>query len=93
MPIVRVALPVAAETLFDYWAPEGLRVGRGTVVRVALGPRKLEGVVIDPAASSQLPTEMLSPVLDIRTLPPIPEDVLALCEFVATYYQQPLGMA
>lgn len=93
MPIVRVALPVAAETPFDYWAPEGLSVRRGTVVRVALGPRKLEGVVIDAAVSSQVPTEMLSTVLDIPTLPPIPEDVLALCEFVATYYQQPLGMA
>ncbi|MBA3505566.1 MAG: primosomal protein N' [Betaproteobacteria bacterium] len=93
MPILRVALPVAAETPFDYWAPEGLELRRGTVVRVALGPRKLEGVVIDADVSSQVATEMLSPVLDIPSLPPIPDDVLALCEFVATYYQQPLGMA
>jgi len=93
MPIVRVALPVAAETSFDYWAPEGLGVGRGTVVRVVLGTRKLEGVVIAAGVDTSVPTEMLSTVLDVPAIPPIAADVIALCEFVATYYQQPLGMA
>ena len=53
MPIARVALPVAADTTFDYWAPEALGIARGSIVRVRLGPRKLIGVVIDVVAASE----------------------------------------
>ena len=54
MPIARIALPVAADTTFDYWAPEGLGIARGSVVRVRLGPRKFTGVVMDVVVASDV---------------------------------------
>ena len=59
MPIVRLALPVAADTTFDYWAPEALGIARGSVVRVHLGPRKLAGVVVEVVAASDVAPEKL----------------------------------
>ena len=93
MPIARVALPVAAATTFDYWLPDGLEVGRGSLVRVTLGTRSLVGVVVAVVATSPVPREKLQPVRAVVALPPLPEDVVALAEFVATYYHEPLGLA
>ncbi len=93
MPIVRVALPVAAATAFDYWVPDGAPVRRGSVVRVVLGPRRLIGVVQDIVAESSVPHDKLQTLADIADVPPLPDDVLALGEFVASYYQEPLGLA
>ena len=93
MPIARVALPVAAETTFDYWAPEALRVVRGSVVRVQLGPRTLTGVVMDVVAASEVAPERLQTITAVGAMPPVPEDVLEMVAFVAGYYQEPLGMA
>ncbi len=93
MPIVRVALPVAAATAFDYWVPDGAPVRRGSVVRVVLGPRRMIGVVQDIVAESSVPHDKLQTLADIAEVPPLPDDVLALGEFVATYYQEPMGLA
>jgi len=93
MPVARVALPVAAATTFDYWLPDGLEVARGSLVRVTLGTRSLVGVVIAVAAESAVPRERLQPVRAVVALPPLPEDVVALAEFVASYYHEPLGLA
>jgi len=93
VPIARVALPVAAETTFDYWAPEALRVVRGSVVRVYLGPRTLTGVVMDVVAASEVAPERLQTITAVGAMPPVPEDVLEMVAFVAGYYQEPLGMA
>ena len=93
MPIVRVALPVAAATAFDYWVPDGAPVRRGSVVRVVLGPRRLIGVVQDIVAESSVPHDKLQALAAIADVPPLPDDVLALGEFVASYYQEPLGLA
>ena len=93
MPIARIALPVAAETTFDYWAPEALGIARGSVVRVPLGSRKLTGVVIDVVAASEVAPEKLLTVDAVAPLPRVPEDVLEMAAFVAGYYQEPVGMA
>jgi primosomal protein N' (replication factor Y) len=93
VPIARVALPVATDTTFDYWAPDGLHIARGSVVRVRLGPRKLAGVVVDVVAASDVAPEKLQSISAVDTLPPVPDDVLEMAAFVAGYYQEPVGMA
>ncbi len=93
MPVARVALPVAAATLFDYWVPDGLDVKRGALVRAMLGNRLLIGVVVEIVDRSEIPRERLQPVADaLRELPPLPNDLLDLAAFVASYYQEPLGL-
>jgi len=93
VPIARVALPVAADTTFDYWAPEALAISRGSIVRVQLGPRRLSGVVMDIVPASEVAPEKLQTIVAAAALPRVPEDVLDMVEFVASYYQEPVGMA
>ena len=93
MTVAQVALPVALDHTFDYWAPEGLGLRRGSVVRVRLGRRPNVGVVVATTDESSVTRNELQPIVEVAPLTPLPDDVLALCEFVARYYQQPLGMA
>jgi primosomal protein N' (replication factor Y) len=93
MPVARVALPVAATATFDYWVPEGLAVARGSIVRVALGARRLTGVVADIALESVIVREKLQPIIDVVDGLALPDDVVDLATFVASYYQEPLGLA
>jgi primosomal protein N' (replication factor Y) (superfamily II helicase) len=93
VPIARVALPVAADTTFDYWAPEVLGVARGSVVRVRLGPRKLAGVVMDVGEATDVAREKLQTIDAVVQNAHVPDDVLDMVKFVAGYYQEPLGMA
>jgi len=93
MPIARVVLPVAAATAFDYWVPDGAPVMRGSVVRVALGPRRMVGVVTEIVAASDVPHDKLQTLADIVDMPPLADDLLALAAFVSTYYQEPPGQA
>src|SRR5262249_8352211 len=93
MPIARVALPVAAQTTFDYWCPESLAIARGSVVRVRLGTRNLVGVVTELAAEPRVSDAKLAPIGHAVDLPRIDDDVLALAAFVSEYYQEPPGLA
>jgi primosomal protein N' (replication factor Y) (superfamily II helicase) len=92
MAIARVALPVAAWQLFDYWIPDGLAIGAGDSVRVRLGARRIAGVVTAIDTASPF-LERLQPVeskLDAQRLPP---EIMALAAFASAYYQAPPGMA
>src|SRR5690242_10783335 len=91
MTVARVALPVGVDQPFDYWAPAGLALDRGSVVHVRLGARRLHGVVVGLDPHSDVAPERMraiDAIADVATLPP---DVLDLCRFVAGYYQAPLG--
>jgi primosomal protein N' (replication factor Y) (superfamily II helicase) len=91
--IVRVALPVAAHQLFDYWLPVGLAVDPGSVLAVRLGRRRLHGVAIEVVESSEVSPERLMPVDEVLSdLPPVPGDLRDLAGFVSTYYQEPIGL-
>jgi len=93
MAIARVALPVAAAAPFDYWIPDGLAVTRGALVEVRLARRALAGVVVDVVATSEVAQERLQPIVELRQdVPALPADVLGLAEFVAKYYQEPMGL-
>ena len=66
---------------------------RGAIVRVSLGRRRLAGVVTEVASEASVAREKLLPIDEVVALPPLPDDVRDLCTFVATYYQEPLGLA
>ena len=93
MTYARVAVPAATGQAFDYWAPDGLGIERGSLVRVRLANRRCVGVVIGTHSTSDVERERVQPVDDVLALPPLPEDVVALAEFVAAYYREPVGLA
>jgi len=89
--IARVALPVARHALFDYWVPAGLCVDRGTVVRVHFARRALIGVVVEVGEATDVAHDKLQPLGEIVAGVRVPPELLAQGEFVARYYQEPLG--
>ncbi|HEY7945342.1 MAG TPA: primosomal protein N' [Casimicrobiaceae bacterium] len=91
--MVRVALPVAAHQLFDYWLPAGLAVRPGSILVARLGLRALTGVAVALADRSDVLPERLLPIEQIVAgLPPLPAELIDLASFIATYYQQPIGL-
>ena len=93
MPVARIALPVAASTPFDYWVPEGFPAPRGALLRVKLAGRPLTGVVVELLEHTDIPRERLQPVeASMPEMPVLPIDLLELGSFVASYYQEPLGL-
>jgi primosomal protein N' (replication factor Y) (superfamily II helicase) len=92
MAFARVAMPVGAWQLFDYWVPGGLDVGRGDVVRARLGNRLLVGVVVRTDDASDVDAS-LQPIESMAGVPRLPGEVVALADFVASYYQSPPGLA
>ncbi len=92
MPIARVALPIPAPA-FDYWVPDHVALERGSLVRVRLSGRARIGVVIELADSTGVAHDRLQPIDEVLALPALPSEVLALCEFVAAYYQEAPGLA
>ncbi len=66
VPIIRVALPTPLRRLFDYRADLAgpSAIVAGSRVRVPFGQRRLIGVAMETATSSELPAERLKPVLE-----------------------------
>jgi primosomal protein N' (replication factor Y) (superfamily II helicase) len=98
MTILRVALDVPLYRLFDYRAPADeptlSRNDIGLLVRVPFGRQRKIGVIVDVLERSEVAEGQLKAVEEIlRELPQLPADWLALCEFAAAYYQQPVGEA
>lgn len=98
--LVRLALPVPLNRLFDYTLPLGMiqdlgdesapLVGRR--VLVSFGPRELVGLIVEQPESSEVPPEKLKPIkalLDIS--PSIEPNLLALARQSSQYYHHPLG--
>ncbi|MFC4252109.1 primosomal protein N' [Sinimarinibacterium flocculans] len=89
-----ICLPVPLRRSFDYRVDAALagRLRRGCRVRVPFGRRTLVGVVV--GAPRELP-EGADELRDIEAVlddePPIPAELLALCEWAADYYLHPLG--
>jgi len=92
MAIARVALPVAAWQLFDYWIPDGLQTAAGDIVRVRLGGRAQSGVVtaIEPTSDFLDRVQPIESVADVRRLP---AEIMQLATFAGAYYQASPGMA
>jgi primosomal protein N' (replication factor Y) len=100
--IAEVAIPVPLRRTFVYDVPEELRslVHSGVVVSVPFGNRKLSGFIVDvygrhteawSKVSHKFPEDLkpIHAVLEAELA--LPEELVALCRWVADYYQAPLG--
>jgi len=89
--ILRVALDVPLNTLFDYsW--KGSAVAVGTRVLVPFGPRRVVGVVVEVTDQSALPAERIKAVSRVfNEVPPLAEEIFRLLHFCSDYYHHPLG--
>jgi primosomal protein N' (replication factor Y) len=92
MAIARVAMPIAAWQFFDYWIPDGLALARGDVVRARLGAARRVGVVTDVDPRSEF-ADRLQPIDSVADVARLPEEIMALAQFVSDYYQTPPGLA
>ncbi|HEY5897129.1 MAG TPA: primosomal protein N' [Burkholderiales bacterium] len=87
-----MALDVPLPRLFDYAIPEGTAPRRGDRITVQLGRRQQTGVVVDADVASDLASDRLKSIVDVRSdAPPLPLDWLELMRFLSSYYQRPLG--
>lgn len=90
MNIARIALDVPLPVLFDYVAEGEIHVGDRVIV--PFGRRRVVGVVLERATSSELPRERLRPIERVlQDAEPLPGEWLELVRFCAGYYQRPLG--
>ena len=92
MGIARIALPVAAWHLFDYWIPDGLQVAQGDIVRVRLAGRLQCGVVTGIESTSDF-LDRVQPIESLAGVARLPAEIMELAEFAGAYYQAPPGMA
>ncbi len=91
--ILRVALDVPLDRLFDYLAG-GQPAEVGQRVIVPFGPRKQVGVIVAVSDSSDFPVEKLKPVISVfGDEPPLDSETFSLLKFCADYYQYPFGQA
>jgi primosomal protein N' (replication factor Y) (superfamily II helicase) len=106
--VFRVALDTPLKRLFDYLPPESTLFPAGDVaataapveapiepgmrVRVPFGRQKLVGIVMEAAASSDLPVERLKPILEVLDSRPVLDTAaLELLRWAAEYYHHPIG--
>ncbi len=92
MPIIRVALDVPVNILFDYLAPDITAQDIGIRVRVPFGKKLVTGVIMDVAAYSTVsPPKLKSVAYIFRDVPALPKALLDLFQFCSAYYHHPLG--
>src|SRR5215210_7816954 len=93
MAIARVEPLTTARALrgpFDYRLPERLReVGVGSVLVVPFGPRRVIGVVVEVAESSELPSDRLSEPIEALEAGATPELVRLGLEVARKYCSTP----
>ena len=92
--IVQVAIDSPVNKLFDYrWNELELkgRPQRGQVVAVNFARKDCVGVVININDETEHDLNKLKDVQSIAPINPLGEDLLAMSEFAAVYYQRPLG--
>jgi primosomal protein N' (replication factor Y) len=92
MPVLRVALDLPLHRLFDYVADAASPADVGCLVRVPFGNGERVGVIVEVTAASAWPPAQLKMAGNIlRDPPPLPRDLLDLCEFASAYYQAAFG--
>ncbi len=92
MPIIRVAIDVPVDNLFDYQAPDATGADIGSRVLVPFGRKTVVGVIIEVSETSEVPAARLKSALHVlRDMPPLASEDLRLMQFAAEYYRHPLG--
>lgn len=94
MAILRVALDVPLNILFDYLAPDTEVTAQdvGARVLVPFGRNMMTGVIMEVTAYSSVPSPKLKHAAHIfRDVPPLPAALIDLFRFCSEYYHHPLG--
>ncbi|MGH8324140.1 MAG: primosomal protein N', partial [Steroidobacteraceae bacterium] len=91
-----MALDTPLKRLFDYLPPAAALfpapVQPGMRVRVPFGRRRLVGIVMEAADSSEVAQERLKPVLEVLDpCPVLDASALALLRWAAEYYHHAIG--
>ncbi|HET7924873.1 MAG TPA: hypothetical protein VFL30_08235, partial [Rhodanobacteraceae bacterium] len=90
-PILRVALPVPLDRLFDY-ASNGVDAAPGSRVLVPFGRRDVVGVAVEYADATDLSADRLKPATRaLDAAPLIGAELMSTLRRAARYYQYPLG--
>lgn len=91
--ILRIALPLPLDTLFDY-LPLNDKGVVGARVQVRFGQRTLIGLIAEIKETSEVPQKKLKPILELLDESPlVDEELLSLGRWAANYYQYPIGDA
>ncbi|MCK4493226.1 MAG: primosomal protein N', partial [Methylococcales bacterium] len=94
-PILRVALPVILDQLFDYSIPETdalKNIKLGVRVLVTFRGQEKVGILIETATSSSIKTEKLKPILKVLDLQPLLNSKdRQLLQWLCQYYHHPIG--
>ncbi|ARO86295.1 primosomal protein N' [Nitrosospira lacus] len=92
MPIIRVALDVPVNTLFDYLAQDVTAQDIGVRVCVPFGKKQVIGVIMEVTTHSLIsPSRLRQATHVFQDIPPLPASLLDLFRFCSTYYHHPLG--
>lgn len=92
MPLIRVALDVPLDRLFDYVCDQATAADVGRRVRVPFGHRERVGLIVSlPETSDHETTQIKSALEILRDIPALPPEYFKLCEFASAYYQAPIG--
>ncbi len=92
-PILKVALDVPLDSLFDY-LDGGFDVEVGQRVLISFGHRRQVGLVVARVAESGLPADKLKPIEHgYVDEPALDKGVFRLIKFCADYYHYPFGQA
>ncbi|SCY45216.1 primosomal protein N' [Nitrosospira sp. Nsp13] len=92
MPIIRVALDVPVNTLFDYLAQDITARDIGVRVSVPFGKKQMIGMIMEVSTHSLVSSSKLRHAVHIfRDIPPLPASLLDLFRFCSAYYHHPLG--
>jgi primosomal protein N' (replication factor Y) len=95
--ILKIAIDTPLDQYFDYrWTIEDEADSIplvGQLAFVPFGRREVVGMImaVTSIADTNISKEKLKDVIEVRKMPPLNEDWLALCKFAANYYHRPLG--
>ncbi|MBY0483090.1 primosomal protein N' [Nitrosomonas sp.] len=93
MPIIRVALNVPVDTLFDYQSNDATQLDIGLRACVPFGKKRVTGIIIAVGSETRISVEKLKSVHCIfREIEPLPAALLDLFHFCSQYYHHPLGL-
>ena len=92
MTIIRVALDIPIDSLFDYIAPDATQLDIGLYARVPFGKKFMIGIILAISDDAHVSHDKLKQADEIlRNIPPIPPTLIELFEFCSCYYHYPIG--
>jgi len=89
--IWQVLLPLPFKDGFDYRVPPEMAPRAGQFVRVPFGRSEKVGILWQPGGSSGVDPAKIKSVSGALDLPPLPDDMIKMIDWVAAYTMNPRG--